>query len=82
MYRRRHRRGPGGGGPDHPRILSIYGFQTQQTVGSPAKIHPALARAWLEAENDEDALYFGGRWSADSIVVRLPPLPRASSFPP
>ena len=55
--------------------------------GTAWQIHPALARAWLEAENDEDALYFGGRWSADSIVVRAQAaLPThtyfPSSFPP
>ena len=42
-----------------------------QTVGTPAKIHPALARAWLEAESDEDKLYFGGRWSAESLFDEI-----------
>jgi hypothetical protein len=66
-----HRRGPGGGGPEDPRILSIYGFMSIQTVGTPATIHPALARAWLEAESDEDKLYFGGRWSAESLFDEI-----------
>ena len=42
-----------------------------QTVGTPAKIHPALARAWLEADSDEDKLYFGGRWSAESLLEEI-----------
>jgi hypothetical protein len=40
-------------------------------VGTPAKIHPALARAWLEADSDEDKLYFGGRWSAESLFEEI-----------
>ena len=46
-----HRRGHGGGGPSYPRILLIAGFMTIQTVGTPATIHPAMARAWLTAGN-------------------------------
>lgn len=42
-----------------------------QTVGTPARIHPALARAWLEAESDEDKMFFGGRWSAESLFEEI-----------
>jgi|EP01047_Picozoa_sp_COSAG01_P063084 hypothetical protein len=44
---------------------------TIQTVGSPAKIHPSLARAWLTADDPETQTFLGGRWSADSLYDEI-----------
>jgi hypothetical protein len=69
-----HRRGPGGGGAAHPRINAIFGFNSIQTEGSdrdaPYPMHPALARAWLDSADPADQLWFGGKWSPDSICFR------------
>ena len=70
-----HRRGPGGGGVAHPRINAIFGFNSIQTEGSnrdaPYPMHPALAQAWLEATDPADQLWFGGKWSPQSIAEQM-----------
>ena len=75
-----HRRGPGGGGQAYPRINSIFGFNSIQTEGSnrdaPYPMHPAMARAWLEASDPADQLLYGGKWSPSSIAVEMQKLRR------
>jgi len=34
-------------------------------------MHPALARAWLETEDPAEQLWFGGKWSPQSIAAEM-----------
>ena len=61
------------------RLLAIYGFNTiQQYPHWPAtemEMPLALAHAWANAESPEDAAYWGGKWTARSILAALVQLP-------
>ena len=61
------------------RLLAIYGFNAVQQYphwpASEMEMPFALARAWATAESPEDAAYWGGKWTAGSIVKALSQLP-------
>jgi len=52
------------------RIFALFGFQPIQAFGSYALrgMPRALVKAWLDAAGTQDEAYFGGPWSAKSIL--------------
>jgi hypothetical protein len=52
------------------RIFALFGFQPIQAFGNyPLRHMPrALVKAWLEAEGTPEEAYFGGPWSARSVI--------------
>ena len=65
---------------DDMRLLAIYGFNAIQQYphwpASEMEMPLALVHAWANAESPEDAAYWGGKWTARSILealVQLPP---------
>ena len=61
------------------RVVSIFGFQAIDHYphwGEAEMTMPAsLARKWAAATTQEDIAYFGGKWSAHSVVAALAALP-------